>query len=453
MPRERPAARILQGWARTALRVLLRRVDVTGLERIPVERPVILAANHTNAMADVAVIVAFAPRFPRFLATATWLRYAPVRALFRFASVLPVHRRRDGDPARNEQMFAECSTALAAGDHLAVFPEGEMHDGPALLPLRTGVARIALGAAVHAGVRGTVVVPVGLVYDSDGLFANVAELHVGEPIEVDDWVERARVDEATAVRGLTAELGERLATVTVNDPSERIAALIDRAAGLALADDADHPDDVALARRSVLRRALGRAVERDGGETGATFGALASEVAGHGAALADLGLDPARAVPVLAPPPVVDRVRRRVRVAGGAPVAALGAVANAPTLALRSGAQRRVRRPGWRLTVLGVGATVVSPVVWAVERSVLARRIGRARATAVVAAGALAAPVAVSWGHDLARLRAYQWFDRTDAARPDAVRAARATRAAVRTRVAAIVGTRSRAGLVEIDRP
>ena len=451
--RERPAARFLRGWARIAVRVLVRRLDVSGLDRIPVDRPVVLAANHTNALADVAVIVALAPRFPRFLATATWLRWAPARALFRLAAVVPVHRRRDGDPARNEQSFAACHAALAAGDHLAIFPEGEMHLGPALLPLRTGAARIALGAALGADVRGVVIVPVGLVYDPGGLFTTVAELHVGEPIEVDDWLDRARGDEVTAVRELTDDLAARLTAVTVNDSSAAASRLIDRVAGLALADDADHPDDVPLARRSVLRRALGRAVEEGGGERGPVFAELAAAVAAHEEALAALGLDPASALPVLAPPPAVDRVRRRVRLAVRAPVATIGAAANAPTLALMAIAQRRVRRAGWRLTVLGVGATVVSPVVWSVERSLLARRIGSGRATALVAAGALAAPVAVAWSHDVSRMRAYRWFDRAEVSHPGAVAVADRTRVEVRRRVSALVGVRARAGVNGADRP
>ena len=452
MPSERPAARILQGWARSALRVLLRDVDVTGLERIPVDRPVILAANHTNALADVAVLVARVPRFPRFLATATWWRYAPARVLFGFAGVVPVHRRRDGETARNAEMFADCFRALAAGEHLAIFPEGEMGAGPALLPIRTGAARIALGAALGAGVRGLVLVPVGLVYDPGGLFTTVAEMHVGEPIEVDGWIGRAEADEGDAVRALTSELATRLASVTVNDSSAAAALLVGRAAGLALADDADHPDDVPLGRRSVLRRALGRAVERDGGECGPAFTALAAAVAAHGDALRALDLDPETSVPVLAPPPAVDRTRRHLRMSIGAPVAALGAVANAPTLALMAVAQRRVRRPGWRLTVLGVGATVVSPVVWAIERAFLARRIGGGRATALVAAGAVAGPAAVAWGHDRARLRAYRQYERAEAARPAEVARARETRVAVRIAVAALVGVRARAGLPGADR-
>ena len=41
-----------------------------------------------------------------------------------------------------------------------MFPEGEVHTGPSILPLKTGAARIVLGAAADAEVHGVEVVPV-----------------------------------------------------------------------------------------------------------------------------------------------------------------------------------------------------------------------------------------------------------------------------------------------------
>ena len=109
---------------------------------------------------------------------------------------MPIYRRRDGaDTADNESMFEACHEVLAEGAHLLIFPEGEVHREPAMLPLKTGAARIALGAAADAGARGITIVPVGMVYDDKGRFRSQAAIHVGKPIEVDDWVERYRADE------------------------------------------------------------------------------------------------------------------------------------------------------------------------------------------------------------------------------------------------------------------
>jgi 1-acyl-sn-glycerol-3-phosphate acyltransferase len=162
--------------------VFYRRTDVTGRTRIALDRPTILAANHGNALADVAVIVAKVPKFPRFLAAATWWKSRPARALFRLGGVVPIHRRRDGESEQNVSTFAACYEELARGAHVCIFPEGEMHLEPSLLPLRTGAARIALSAAADERITGLAIVAVGLVYEDRGRFRSDAEIHFGEPI-------------------------------------------------------------------------------------------------------------------------------------------------------------------------------------------------------------------------------------------------------------------------------
>lgn len=134
--------RALQAWARTAVSVVYKPLDVTGLSRLPLDRPVVLAANHGNALGDIAVLLAASPEFPRFLAAAAWWKSPPARVLFRLGGVLPIHRHRDGDTRENPSAFAACNVALGTGAHLAIFPEGELHAEPALLPLKTGAARI-----------------------------------------------------------------------------------------------------------------------------------------------------------------------------------------------------------------------------------------------------------------------------------------------------------------------
>ena len=87
--------RALQGWARIAVAVFYRRLDVSAVSRLPKDRPVILAANHGNALADVAVIIAGTPEFPHFLAAASWWKSAPARLLFGLGADGWEQRRRD----------------------------------------------------------------------------------------------------------------------------------------------------------------------------------------------------------------------------------------------------------------------------------------------------------------------------------------------------------------------
>jgi len=212
--------RAIQRWAKVAVGVVIPRVHVTAMSKLPDDRPVILAANHSAALADVAIMIKEIPEYPHFLAAASWWKSAPARMLFNAGGVVPIHRRRDGEGTeQNSSAFEACNTTLASGARIAIFPEGEMGQEPALLPLKTGAARIALGAAADAGIAGVVVVPVGLEYDEMGKFHTQVELQFGDPIEIDEWVDAYRADSAKAVRGVTDLIADRLAQVTVNHGS------------------------------------------------------------------------------------------------------------------------------------------------------------------------------------------------------------------------------------------
>ncbi|MEO7570898.1 MAG: 1-acyl-sn-glycerol-3-phosphate acyltransferase, partial [Acidimicrobiales bacterium] len=140
--------RRLMAWvARFAASLLFRRLEVAGEDRYPRGRPVLLVANHFNGLVDPIVITAALGRTPRFIAKAA-LRRVPIGGrLLRGLGVVFVRRQTDaGGAVGNDDAFAECHAALARGDVVAIFPEGTTHDRPRIDPIKTGAARIALGA-------------------------------------------------------------------------------------------------------------------------------------------------------------------------------------------------------------------------------------------------------------------------------------------------------------------
>ncbi|HYC32963.1 MAG TPA: 1-acyl-sn-glycerol-3-phosphate acyltransferase, partial [Gemmatimonadales bacterium] len=129
---------------------------------MPGSGPLLLVANHPNEAFDPLLVAAAAGRPVRFLAKAPLFGVPVVGAVLREAGCLPVYRRAD-DPAqtgRNEETFAAVTAALGAGAAIALFPEGTSHDAPALAPLKTGAARMALAVPPALPLA---IVPVGLV--------------------------------------------------------------------------------------------------------------------------------------------------------------------------------------------------------------------------------------------------------------------------------------------------
>lgn len=298
------------------------RLTVAG-ERVPAEGPALLVANHPNSLLDPATVVAVAGRPVRFLAKAPLFSDPAVGWLVRGAGSIPVYRAMD-DPTRmasNVDAFRAAHAALAEGDAVGIFPEGLSHSEPSLAPLKTGAARIALGAAALLG-GPFPIVPVGLVFRRKERFRSEALVLVGEPVAWGDlWA--AGTEDRRAVDELTERIAEALREVTVNLERWEDAPLVEWAAEVYAAERRmeRHP----AARVDRLREAaevLARLRREERGE----WREIAREVQRHGRILRALGLRPAdlRSTP-------------RVRAAAGwtlrqaafflvaAPVAALGA--------------------------------------------------------------------------------------------------------------------------------
>src|SRR5262249_8604653 len=110
-------------------------------------------------------------------------------------------------PQKNAALFAATTAALRAGEAILIFPEGRTQPEPALLPVRTGAARLLLAAedGAPAGFR-VALLPVGLVFDRPGTFrSGRALVWIGAPLETDGVA-----DAAAPARVLTERLTEAL---------------------------------------------------------------------------------------------------------------------------------------------------------------------------------------------------------------------------------------------------
>src|SRR5205085_6954961 len=141
--------RVVTAVLRFALRVFFRRIEVVGAEHVPRRGGCLFVLNHPNGLVDPAFLLCFAPRRVSFLAKSPLFRMPVIGFLVRALDSIPVYRRQDegADTSRNRETFGRSAALLRRGGTLAICPEGASHSEPYLLPLKTGAARIALGAA------------------------------------------------------------------------------------------------------------------------------------------------------------------------------------------------------------------------------------------------------------------------------------------------------------------
>ncbi|MDJ0848145.1 MAG: 1-acyl-sn-glycerol-3-phosphate acyltransferase [Myxococcota bacterium] len=216
------------------LRLFFRRLEVHGAEQVPRAGPVMFVVNHPNALIDPLFLLCLAPRRVCFLAKASLFRLPLLGMLVRGFDSIPVHRRQEGgDPARTRVTFARARDQLRSGNAVAIFPEGTTHSDPQLKPLKTGAARLALGAtalAKGAEEAPLSIVPVGLYFTAKGIYRSSALMLYGVPLEVPRVALGADGEPpAEEVRALTERIREALSAVTLEAEQEEALSLVARA--------------------------------------------------------------------------------------------------------------------------------------------------------------------------------------------------------------------------------
>lgn len=207
-----------------ALRLFFRRLQVSGAELVPADQPLIFVLNHPNGLIDPALVFCALPRRVSFLAKSTLFRLPVIGWLMRVVEALPLYRRIDQgeDASRNQLTFRACHDLLRQGRCIALFPEGVSHGAPHLAPLKTGAARIALGAlsvedTAAAPLATLKIVPVGMYYTSHTPFRSEALIQFGRPFEVSAVAPEADGEPPRdEVKRLTARIEAALREVTLN---------------------------------------------------------------------------------------------------------------------------------------------------------------------------------------------------------------------------------------------
>lgn len=128
----------VQAWAQRMLRILGIPLHVQGLA--PVQGPVLLVANHLSWL---DILVLHAARHCRFVSKSDVRHWPLIGTLATGAGTLYIERAKRRDAMRVVHHMAQ---SLAAGDIVAVFPEGTTGDGRELLPFHGNLIQAAISA-------------------------------------------------------------------------------------------------------------------------------------------------------------------------------------------------------------------------------------------------------------------------------------------------------------------
>lgn len=197
------------------VRTFYRQYEVAGLENLANNEPVLLCANHANALADAVVLQAVSPRHIHPMARSGLFKNPVLLPVLRLIKAIPVYRRQDtvsSDMEKNQDSFQKCYELFDNNGVLLIFPEGQSHSDPRLRPLKTGAARIVTGAYQFGG-KVPLVIPVGLNFSNKGRFRSTVFIRFGAPVKLKRFL---KMESRKQTRELITSIYAGMADVTLN---------------------------------------------------------------------------------------------------------------------------------------------------------------------------------------------------------------------------------------------
>lgn len=286
--------KIIESVLSLILRIFFRRIEVQGLERVTTDGALLFLVNHPNGLVDPLFLFALVPRPVSFLAKSTLFKMPVVGYFVRSVDAIPVYRKQDSgvDTSKNQETFDRARALLRSGGTIAICPEGVSHSEDKLLPIKSGAARIALGAVSAGGPPLSLqIVPCGLYYTAKKKFRSSALLYFGspfpvEPVTLDENGEPPR----DAVGALNKRIESELREVVFNAETADAVSTADRAERVFSSHLPE--EEQSLVRRFELRQRFvdGYAVLR--AKAPDRLAALVSRISQYEHELTQVGLDP-----------------------------------------------------------------------------------------------------------------------------------------------------------------
>jgi glycerol-3-phosphate O-acyltransferase/dihydroxyacetone phosphate acyltransferase len=255
---------LLRATAAIALRWYYREIVLQGVERAPASGPLLIVANHPNALIDPLLVGTTLSRRILLTAKATLFDHAALAILLRAVGVVALRRAKDEAHGahgsvksdRNADAFRSVTEALRRDAAVLIFPEGISHDDPTIAPLRSGAARMAL-QAYGEGVVGIRLLAIGLIFEQKERPNSDVLVRVGEPVVLESWLAEHGEDANALIQTIEAQLR----AVTLNFATAERAARAVRLARI-LSALAGEPGSVAQPRSLAIEADLARRIDR-----------------------------------------------------------------------------------------------------------------------------------------------------------------------------------------------
>jgi 1-acyl-sn-glycerol-3-phosphate acyltransferase len=212
--------RFIRPIATIAFKVHFNKIHITGKEKIPKDKPVILAVNHPTAFIEPCLLACFQDNNLNFLIRGDIWNNSFYNKLMQGVHLIPIYRQKDGyeNLTKNYETFTYCNKALKDNKTLVVLPEGTTIQEKRLRPIKKGLARIVAGALEEYPGLDIQIIPVGANYTYADKARTTVMIQIGDPLPVKSFFDGVPTNKA--VLQLTNALREGMNNCIVNIPDK-----------------------------------------------------------------------------------------------------------------------------------------------------------------------------------------------------------------------------------------
>lgn len=202
-------------------RAVFKRAFFNGVPHLEPGKPVIIAANHTNAFLDAVLIAAQVNRSVNFLVRSDVFNTAVKRFFLHALHQIPIYRQRDGRDAltKNQETFKKVYELLEQNRVIMIFPEADCFPIKRLRPLKKGTARMAFGVMDKNNWDfEPYILPVGINYTHHTKLRTEVMVGFDKPISIKDYEDLYKENPAKATNQLTQDISEGIKRQLIHIP-------------------------------------------------------------------------------------------------------------------------------------------------------------------------------------------------------------------------------------------
>lgn len=204
--------------------IFFNSIYAKNIKNLPLTGPLIIAPNHPSTFLDPLVVSMWVKRPIYFLTNGGAFSSPLKKWIYSKLFMIPIYRQQDKkeEGVSNDDIFKNCYDMLKQGKVIIIFPEGTSEDERKLRKIKTGLARIGLGAENEYNFNlGVKVVCVGVNYTNPRKFQSKLFINFDDPINLSEYKDQYIEDNYKTVKDLTQEVENRLRKLIVLTSDEK----------------------------------------------------------------------------------------------------------------------------------------------------------------------------------------------------------------------------------------